>query len=618
MGKIDHKKLRNELSKRTERYAESVRELYDVALADISKILSDIDYDQSEPFSFESYGKFNKVDEIMTKLEQNVQSVVDSAILNEFRQAYSDCDKVIAEAIGENVSRNIMKAFAPKIASNVASKTFAKEIAKGNITASQRVWNGAVLGQMETAVQESLFEGTSARRMATKLQQFLADPDSCFRRFRISTGVDADGKNAYGRKWKKRVRHSDGSITWKDADPKDYPTGQGIYHSSYKNAFRYARTTTNIAYRTADYNRYQELAFIIGIEIRLSNNPAHISDICDELKGKYPKDFKWTGWHPNCMCYQVPILAKQADLDKMVGSILDGEDPENVEVDNKIEDMPENFVEWLKSNKSRFELADKNSTLPYFLRDNRKRVESILEEVNTEQWIVISQTYNIVTKGSLQSTDSKLFESFKSNPISDFNILHFESDFEKIISEYNDKIISKRLTFSERDISFIYKTKRGIVIDRSFMINSSGEKEVRHELFTLPKELQRKRLSKKIFAKLYDGYKKANIDIISVYANIDQGGYTWARYGFTFWQGKKFLLSLIKSSAKDKKIDCKEAVEIINKWYEKNRETDPFPMNLLTGYEWSKLLLRDIGWGGKLNTDDIVQMNIFKDYLTSK
>lgn len=511
-----------------------------------------------------------------------------------------------------------MKAFAPKIASNVASKTFAKEIAKGNITASQRVWNGAVLGQMETAVQESLFEGTSARRMATKLQQFLADPDSCFRRFRISTGVDADGKNAYGRKWKKRVRHSDGSITWKDADPKDYPIGQGIYHSSYKNAFRYARTTTNIAYRTADYNRYQELAFIIGIEIRLSNNPAHISDICDELKGKYPKDFKWTGWHPNCMCYQVPILAKQADLDKMVDSILDGEDPENVEVDNKIEDMPENFVEWLKSNKSRFELADKNSTLPYFLRDNRKRVESILEEVNTEQWIVISQTYNIVTKGSLQSTDSKLFESFKSNPISDFNILHFESDFEKIISEYNDKIISKRLTFSERDISFIYKTKKGIVIDRSFMINSYGEKEVRHELFTLPKELQRKRLSKKIFAKLYDGYKKANIDIISVYANIDQGGYTWAKYGFTFWQGKKFLLSLIKSSAKDKKIDCKEAVEIINKWYEKNRETDPFPMNLLTGYEWSKLLLRDIGWGGKLNTDDIVQMNIFKDYLTSK
>lgn len=618
MSELNPKKLQKELIARMESYAKVMANLYDKALLDISKIFSTIDYNPNVPFSFSDYGKFDQVNKIMTTLENDIQKIVDNSIVNEYKSAYADCNTLLSETLGNNIPENVMKAFAPKLTSGIAANMFAKEISKSNITASQRVWNGAVLGQMETAVQEALSEGMPAKRMATLLQKYLVEPDSCFRRFRIKTGVDADGKSSYGRKWKKRTRHSNGKETWSDADPRDFPVGQGIYHSSYKNAFRYARTTTNIAYRTADYQRYQDFAFVIGIEIRLSNNPAHVRDICDELKGKYPKDFKWTGWHPNCMCHQIPILAKKEETDEMVDAILSGEDPENVEVDNKIEDMPENFVEWLKSNKSRFELADKNSTLPYFLRDNRKRVESILEEVNTEQWIVISQTYNIVTKGSLQSTDSKLFESFKSNPISDFNILHFESDFEKIISEYNDKIISKRLTFSERDISFIYKTKKGIVIDRSFMINSYGEKEVRHELFTLPKELQRKRLSKKIFAKLYDGYKKANIDIISVYANIDQGGYTWARYGFTFWQGKKFLLSLIKSSAKDKKIDCKEAVEIINKWYEKNRETDPFPMNLLTGYEWSKLLLRDIGWGGKLNTDDIVQMNIFKDYLTSK
>lgn len=618
MSELNPKKLQKELVARMESYTKAMANLYDKALLDISKIFSTIDYNPNVPFSFSDYGKFDQVNKIMTTLENDIQKIVDNSIVNEYKSAYADCDTLLSETLGNNIPENVMKAFAPKLTSGIAANMFAKEISKSNITASQRVWNGAVLGQMETAVQEALSEGMPAKRMATLLQKYLVEPDSCFRRFRIKTGMDADGKSSYGRKWKKRTRHSDGKETWNDADPRNFPVGQGIYHSSYKNAFRYARTTTNIAYRTADYQRYQDFAFVIGIEIRLSNNPAHVRDICDELKGKYPKDFKWTGWHPNCMCHQIPILAKKEETDEMVDAILSGDSPENVEVDNRIEEMPKNFVAWLKSNKSRFELADKNSTLPYFLRDNRKRVESILEEVNTEQWIVISQTYNIVTKGSLQSTDSKLFESFKSNPISDFNILHFESDFEKIISEYNDKIISKRLTFSERDISFIYKTKRGIVIDRSFMINSSGEKEVRHELFTLPKELQRKRLSKKIFAKLYDGYKKANIDIISVYANIDQGGYTWARYGFTFWQGKKFLLSLIKSSAKDKKIDCKEAVEIINKWYEKNRETDPFPMNLLTGYEWSKLLLRDIGWGGKLNTDDIVQMNIFKDYLTSK
>ena len=47
--------------------------------------------------------------------------------------------------------------------------------------------------------------------------------------------------------------------------------------------------------------------FILGNEIKLSHShPCH--DICDNLKGKYPKDLKWTGWHPNDLCYVIPII----------------------------------------------------------------------------------------------------------------------------------------------------------------------------------------------------------------------------------------------------------------------------------------------------------------------
>lgn len=150
------------------------------------------------------------------------------------------------------------------------------------------------------------------------------------------------------------------------------------------------------------------------------------------------------------------------------------------------------------------------------------------------------------------------------------------------------------------------------------MINPKGEKVVHHELFTLPKELQKKGISKKVFSKLYDGYKTAKIDLMDIYANIDQGGYSWARYGFTFWQGKNYLTTMIKSYAKDKRIDCTEAINIINEWYSKNKDTDPFPMNLLTGYGWSKQLLQNTGWSGVLYTNDVTQMAVFKDYLTSK
>ena len=368
MAKIDYKKLRNELFRRTERYAAGVRALYDQALADIAKEFANMDYDPSRVFSFDEVGKFNRVNEIMTRLESQIQQVVDKGVVSEFEQAYNGCNELIRHVVGKNISAEVAKAFMPKVASGNAAKVFIKANRAGNIIASQRVWDGATLGQMETAVDEGLMEGMPATRMAKLLEDYLVDPDSCFRRFRIKTGVDADGKSMYGRKWKKRIIHQDGSTTWKDADPRDYPVGSGVYHSSYKNALRYTRTTTNIAYRTADYDRYQDLPFVIGIEIKTSGNHPE-SDICDELAGEYPKDFLWVGWHPNCRCYQVPILAKPDEVEKMTDAIMDGEDPNNVPVEGRITDVPDKFKGWVDKNKERIVEAKR---LPYFLRDNGK------------------------------------------------------------------------------------------------------------------------------------------------------------------------------------------------------------------------------------------------------
>lgn len=366
---MDYRRLRNELFKRTERYANGVRRLYDQALADIAKEFANMEYDPSRVFSFDEVGKFDRVNEIMTRLEGQIQQVVEKGIVAEFGQAYNSCNELIRQVVGNRMNEEVAKAFMPRVLSGNAAKVFIKANRAGNITASQRVWNGAALGQIETAVEEGLMEGMPANRMAKLLEDYLIDPDSCFRRFRIKTGVDADGKSMYGRKWKKRIIHEDGSTTWKNADPRDYPVGSGVYHSSYKNALRYARTTTNIAYRTADYDRYQDLPFVIGIEIKTSGNHPE-SDICDELAGEYPKDFLWTGWHPNCRCYQVPILAKPDEVEKMTDAIMEGEDPNNVPVEGRITDVPDNFNSWVGKNMERIIDAQR---LPYFLRDNGKR-----------------------------------------------------------------------------------------------------------------------------------------------------------------------------------------------------------------------------------------------------
>ena len=134
----------------------------------------------------------------------------------------------------------------------------------------------------------------------------------------------------------------------------------------------------NIAYRTADHLRMQELDFVVGVEINLSENhtclgadgkPHRFHDICDDLKGKYPKTFKFTGWHPHCRCYAAPILKTEEEFDVDTERILNGEEPTEGS-ENAVDDLPDEFKAWAKENEPRLEAAKARGTLPYFVRDN--------------------------------------------------------------------------------------------------------------------------------------------------------------------------------------------------------------------------------------------------------
>ena len=107
--------------------------------------------------------------------------------------------------------------------------------------------------------------------MARDLKQYLKHPDKLFRRVRDERGILHFSKNAAA-----------------------FHPGQGVYRSSYQNARRLAVTETNMAYRTADHERWQNLDFVVGIEIHLSSNhtckgrdgkPYRFEDICDQLQG---------------------------------------------------------------------------------------------------------------------------------------------------------------------------------------------------------------------------------------------------------------------------------------------------------------------------------------------
>ncbi len=106
-----------------------------------------------------------------------------------------------------------------------------------------------------------------------------------------------------------------------------------------------------MSYRTADYERWNSQAFVVGIEIQLSN--AHPrTDICDPLAGKYPKDFKWVGWHPQCICFQTPILITPDEMDKYQDQLfgLGQWDGNSV---NQVADAPAAFYQYLEENRDK-------------------------------------------------------------------------------------------------------------------------------------------------------------------------------------------------------------------------------------------------------------------------
>jgi hypothetical protein len=213
--------------------------------------------------------------------------------------------------------------------------------------------------------------------MTRDLKQYLKHPDNLYRRFRYRSGTDKEGGAIYNKKWKQKYVDDDGNVRFRDVDlnSPQHKTGRGVYRSSYKNAMRLARTEINMAYHTSDYLRWQQMDFVVGIEVILSNNHTlngkPFTDICDDLKGKYPKDFKFTGWHPQCRCIAVSILKEEDEIIADAEAIMDGEQP-SAESVNTVTEVPEGYKQWITTNESRIAAAERRGTLPYFIRDNKE------------------------------------------------------------------------------------------------------------------------------------------------------------------------------------------------------------------------------------------------------
>jgi hypothetical protein len=127
----------------------------------------------------------------------------------------------------------------------------------------------------------------------------------------------------------------------------------------------------NRSFRKGDVLRWRTLEFIVGYEIKISNNPSDECSICKKLAGKYPKSFDWDGWHYKCKCFCVSILMDEETFDKKelsdLKSALNGLEPMKFEAKNEVKYVPECFIDWFLENRKHL---NETHSMPEFVTNN--------------------------------------------------------------------------------------------------------------------------------------------------------------------------------------------------------------------------------------------------------
>lgn len=334
----------------TEQYAAAVQALFDRATLAIAQSAARRNIDPDKPFSFDDYPEVKtELQKVVGQLASQLQTTIETGSKKQWLFACDKNDGFLASIMDTSkLSKARLKKMQDR---NLDALSTFQGRKVGGMDLSQRVWRyvGQYRDQLEAALDVGLGEGRSAQQLARDVKQNLREPDRLFR----------------------RVRDKRGNLVLSKA-ARAFQPGQGVYRSSVKNAQRLTRSEINMAYRESDFLRWQQLDFVVGFEIHRSNHePLCKCKMCDRLQGRYPKTFKFKGWHPQCMCYAVPILMDEETFDENelgdLKAALRGTEYKKKQAKNIILDVPDGFKEWVAEN---MEASAGWASTPYFIKDN--------------------------------------------------------------------------------------------------------------------------------------------------------------------------------------------------------------------------------------------------------
>ena len=293
------------------------------------------------------------------------------------------------------------------------------DIDSNGLKLSDRVWNitQQTKSQLEFYLDSGVVAGRNSNGISSDIRQILQNPQKRFR----------------------RIRNEKGELVLSQP-MKDYHPRQGVYRSAYKNALRTSATTTNTAYRSADYERWSKQDFILGIEIHRSANNRGPCKICDAMVGKYPKTFKFTGFHPFCICFATPITMEPENF---ADFLLNDTVPQG----QTITDIPQAAKDFVSENKDGLQSA-------FWYKDNFTNDGGLQREIVSQP---ITNEVIKVSKPKRIKTDSEIAN---------------------IKQKWNERKLYNKITNTENEIRLNKSFETGVLFDRNgnVVIDKRGAK----------------------------------------------------------------------------------------------------------------------------------------------
>lgn len=320
-------------------------------------------------FNFDNFPQLKaRLNDIFNDYYQNSLLCYKSGITDGVALAYNHDEMVIG-------GYSVLTDKAIRVARDTAAATFIlnRLKTKNGLNLAQTVWNYCQQTKsefemaMSNTIADGIKKGSSAEEIGKSIRRYLNDPDMMYRRYH-TIKVQKNGKKKDVVTWRRR-RIIDGKVRFIE-EPLE-KVGMGIYRSARKNALRVARTEINSAYHKARNERWQNEPFVIGQYIHVS--PQHnIDDICNDLEGRYPKDYVWISWHPQCICTSDPITIQGEEKKEFYKRLMAGEDMSNYVSPFAVLTMPEKYNQYIKDNSEAIVKAGMSGKLAWHLQDNTK------------------------------------------------------------------------------------------------------------------------------------------------------------------------------------------------------------------------------------------------------